>query len=141
MDERIIRKRKIDNIGRAYGTGRRKASVARVWIKSGSGKFLINKQSLSEYLKRESLEILVHSPFHHTSTFEKFDIFATVKGGGMSGQAGALKLGISRALQDFNPDLRASLKSGGFLTRDSRIVERKKYGRRKARKSFQFSKR
>ncbi|MBQ4875009.1 MAG: 30S ribosomal protein S9 [Rickettsiaceae bacterium H1] len=133
--------RKVDSFGRTYGTGRRKSSVARVWIKPGTGKFIINKRSLSEYVKRTTLEVLAQSPFNHTSTAGQFDVFATAKGGGMSGQAGALKLGISKALQNFNPKFRTILKAGGFLTRDSRVVERKKYGRRKARRSFQFSKR
>lgn len=135
------RKRQVDSFGRAYGTGKRKASIARVWIKLGSGKILINKRFLSNYFNNESAETSVLSPFGLTSTDNQFDVMATAKGGGISGQAGALRLGIARALQNFNPELRASLKAGGLLTRDSRVVERKKYGRKKARKSFQFSKR
>ena len=137
----VERKKVIDSFGRSYGTGRRKASVARVWIKSGAGKFIVNKKPLHEYLKRDSLERVVHVPFNVTSMSGQFDVFATTKGGGTSGQAGALQLGLSRALQNFNPEFRTSLKSHGLLTRDSRVVERKKYGRPKARKSFQFSKR
>ena len=133
---------RIDKQGRAYATGRRKEAVARVWLKSGSGKFVVNKNSdLSVYLKHESFSVDVYSPLRVCSAVGKFDVFATVKGGGLSGQAGALRLGVSRALQNFNPDFRPRLKKAGLLTRDSRAVERKKYGRKKARKSFQFSKR
>ncbi len=137
----VERKRVVDSLGRAYGTGRRKSSVARVWIKPGTGKFIVNKKPLPDYLKREALERLVHSPFNVTSMSGQFDVFATTKGGGVSGQAGALQLGVSRALQNFNPEFRTHLKLHGLLTRDARAVERKKYGRPKARKSFQFSKR
>ncbi len=141
MNEELVRKRKVDSLGRAYATGKRKSAIARVWIKAGSGRFIVNKKPISSYLKREVLSVLVHSPFAYTSTNNQFDVLATAKGGGISGQAGALMLGISRALQNFNPDFRGALKAAGLLTRDSRVVERKKYGRKKARKSFQFSKR
>jgi len=137
----IERVQKIDKLGRAYGTGRRKTSVARVWIKSGTGKFIINRLDLSEYIQYHNLQIDVCQPFHVTSTVGKFDVFATVKGGGTTGQAGAIRLGISRALQEFNPLFRPALKTNSLLTRDSREVERKKYGMRKARRKFQFSKR
>ncbi len=142
MNEVVVRKRKVDSLGRAYATGKRKSSVARVWIKPGNGLFMVNNMEVADYLKRESLEVLAHSPFVATSMSGQFDVFATVKGGGISGQAGALRHGISRALQNFDPELRIKLKvKGNFLTRDPRVVERKKYGRRKARRSFQFSKR
>ena len=133
---------KIDKQGRSYGTGRRKESTARVWVKNGSGRFNLNGVSkLSDYLKRESLCADVCTPFKVCDVLGKFDVFATVKGGGLSGQAGALRLGISRALQNFNPKLRSKLKAEDLLKRDPRVVERKKYGKKKARKSFQFSKR
>ncbi|WCR58556.1 30S ribosomal protein S9 [Wolbachia endosymbiont of Ctenocephalides felis wCfeJ] len=132
----------IDSLGRLYATGRRKESVARVWIKPGSGKFSVNqKDELLSYFKRESVCQTVKMPFIVTSMLDKYDIFATVKGGGLSGQAGALAHGISRALSKISQDLHSILRKKGFLTRDSRVVERKKYGQHKARKKCQFSKR
>ncbi|MDG7056213.1 MAG: 30S ribosomal protein S9 [Wolbachia endosymbiont of Meromenopon meropis] len=131
-----------DSLGRLYSTGRRKESAARVWIRSGSGKFNINrKNELLDYFKRESVCKMIKMPFIVTSTLDKYDVFATIKGGGLSGQAGALVHGISRALSKISHDLHSILRKGGFLTRDSRIVERKKYGQHKARKKCQFSKR
>jgi small subunit ribosomal protein S9 len=132
----------VDALGRSYATGRRKEAVARVWIKPGSGKFNVNKKDdLISFFKRESVCQIVKMPFVATSTLDKYDVFATVKGGGLSGQAGAVAHGISRALGGINDELHAMLRSGGFLTRDSRIVERKKYGQHKARKKCQYSKR
>lgn len=132
----------VDKFGRSYATGRRKEAVARVWIKPGSGKFKINKKDdLMSYLKRESACQIVRMPFIVTSKLDKYDVFATVKGGGLSGQAGALAHGISRALGSISDDLHTILRNGGFLTRDSRVVERKKYGQHKARKKCQYSKR
>ena len=121
--------------------GRRKRSVARVYLKPGKGEYKINGRSLMEYFKRPILKLIIEEPFVHTETLKKFDIKANIAGGGLSGQAGALRLGISRALLEYNDELRPILKKNGFLTRDSREVERKKYGKPKARKSFQFSKR
>ena len=133
---------KIDELGRSYGTGRRKESSARVWIKKGSGKFIVNKKEIKDYFKRAVLRMIINQPFLATNNDNKFDVYCTVKGGGLSGQADAVKLGISRALDCFNPvDYHKTLRKEGFLTRDSRVVERKKYGKRKARRSFQFSKR
>lgn len=138
----IKRAKKIDKQGRAYGTGRRKDSSARVWVKLGTGKFEVNRKELSKYFARPVLRMIINQPLVATSSEASFDIFATVKGGGLSGQAGAIRHGISRALADFNPDMyHKILRDGGFLTRDSRVVERKKYGQKKARKRFQFSKR
>ncbi len=124
-----------------YGTGKRKESIAKVWLKSGAGNILINNKKVREYLKRESLEEIIKQPLTITNTLGAYDVHATVVGGGLSGQCGALRLGISRALLELNPNHRLPLKRAGFLTRDSRIVERKKYGRPGARKRFQFSKR
>lgn len=124
-----------------YGTGKRKESIAKVWLEPGAGKIVINNKKVREYLKRESLEETVKQPLTVTNTLGSYDVHATVVGGGLSGQCGALRLGISRALLESNPNHRLSLKRAGFLTRDSRIVERKKYGRPGARKRFQFSKR
>jgi len=132
---------KIDEHGRAYATGRRKDAVARVWIKPGSGKIVINGREGDAYFARATLQMIVRQPFEAAERKDQYDVLATVKGGGLSGQAGAIRHGISRALVNFEPDLRGTLKSGGFLTRDDRTVERKKYGRAKARRSFQFSKR
>ncbi len=132
---------KIDEHGRAYATGRRKDAVARVWIKPGSGKIVINGREGDTYFARATLQMIVRQPFAAAERKDQYDVLATVKGGGLSGQAGAIRHGISRALVNFEPDLRKVLKSGGFLTRDDRVVERKKYGRAKARRSFQFSKR
>jgi len=132
----------IDSLGRLYATGRRKESAARVWIKPGSGKFSVNqKDKLLDYFKRESVCQMVKMPFIVTSMLDKYDVFATIKGGGLSGQAGALTHGISRALSKISQDLYSILRKRGFLTRDSRVVERKKYGQHKARKKCQFSKR
>lgn len=124
-----------------YGTGKRKESIAKVWIEPGAGNITINNKKVREYLKRESLEETVKQPLTVTNTLGTYDVHATVCGGGLSGQCGAIRLGISRALLEVNPGLRLALKRAGFLTRDSRIVERKKYGRPGARKRFQFSKR
>jgi len=135
------RKPEIDKHGRAYATGRRKTSVARVWIKPGSGRILVNGKDQTEYFARATLRLIIHQPFQVADRVDQFDITATVTGGGLSGQAGAVQHGIAQALQRYEPDLRSALKSAGFLTRDARMVERKKYGRRKARRSFQFSKR
>ena len=132
---------KIDELGRSYATGRRKNASARVWVKRGSGNIIINGKILAEYFARPVLQMLLVQPLQATSREGEFDVFATVKGGGLSGQAGAVRHGISRALINFEPGLRLPLKAGGFLTRDPRVVERKNYGKAKARRSFQFSKR
>ena len=134
-------KPKIDELGRSYATGKRKDAVARVWLKRGAGIVLVNGKDMSKYFARPVLQMLVKEPFSVAGVTSQFDINATVKGGGLSGQAGALKHGISKALSLFEPALRPSLKAAGFITRDSRVVERKKYGKPKARRSFQFSKR
>ena len=130
-----------DELGRSYATGKRKDAVARVWIKPGSGKVIVNGRDQSVYFARPVLQMILRQPFEVAGVDGQFDVMATVKGGGLSGQAGAVKHGISKALQLFDPSLRAALKAAGFITRDSRVVERKKYGKAKARKSFQFSKR
>ena len=132
---------KIDSLGRSYATGKRKNAVARVWIKPGSGKISINKKEFERFFARPVLRMIVEQPLNATDNKNKFDIICTVSGGGLSGQAGAIRHGLSKALLNYEPNNRATLKSGGFLTRDSRVVERKKYGRAKARRSFQFSKR
>ncbi|MDX1949450.1 MAG: 30S ribosomal protein S9 [Rickettsiales bacterium] len=133
---------KLDAQGRAYGTGRRKDASARVWIKPGTGKFTINGQDIKAYLKRPVLQMIVNQPFDVVNSTSKFDVFATVEGGGLSGQAGAIRHGISRALDNYNPEVNHSpLRKSGFLTRDPRVVEREKFGHKKARRSFQFSKR
>ena len=132
---------KIDGKGRAYATGRRKDAVARVWLKPGIGRVIVNDRDIKEYFARPVLRMLLAQPFEVANRKEQYDVWCTVKGGGLSGQAGAVRHGISRALTNFEPSLRPVLKRGGFLTRDSRVVERKKYGRAKARRSFQFSKR
>jgi len=132
---------KIDKYGRAYATGKRKDAIARVWIKPGSGKITVNGRELEVYFARPVLRMVLRQPLGAVARENQFDIVCSVSGGGLSGQAGAVRHGISRALTYFDPSLRPVLKSGGFLTRDSRVVERKKYGRPKARKSFQFSKR
>ena len=137
----VIYEKKVDNLGRAYATGKRKNAVARVWIKPGSGKVTVNGKEFGIFFARPVLRMIVQQPLDATDNRGNFDIFCTVSGGGLSGQAGAIRHGISKALLNFEPQNRAVLKSGGFLTRDSRVVERKKYGRAKARKSFQFSKR
>ncbi len=130
-----------DELGRSYATGKRKDAVARVWIKPGSGKVTVNGKEMDAYFARPVLQMILRQPFEVAGVAGEFDVMATVKGGGLSGQAGAVKHGISKALQLYEPALRAPLKAAGFLTRDSRTVERKKYGKAKARKSFQFSKR
>ncbi|MBL4726627.1 MAG: 30S ribosomal protein S9 [Rhizobiaceae bacterium] len=136
-----VYEQKLDAQGRAYATGKRKDAIARVWIKPGTGKIIVNKKTRDEYFARPVLQMVIDQPIIAAAREDQYDIVATVKGGGLSGQAGALRHGISKALTYFEPELRAVLKKGGFLTRDSRVVERKKYGRKKARKSFQFSKR
>jgi len=132
---------KIDAQGRSYATGRRKNATARVWLKRGSGLIVINGRDVTRYFARPVLQMLLQQPFETTERVGEFDVMATVVGGGLSGQAGAIRHGISRALTYFEPGLRPVLKAGGFITRDPRVVERKKYGKAKARKSFQFSKR
>ncbi len=132
---------KLDALGRAYATGKRKDAVARVWIKPGVGKISVNSKDFEQYFARPVLQMLLKQPLQATNRLSQFDITATVSGGGLSGQAGAVRHGISKALTYYEPELRPVLKKGGFLTRDSRVVERKKYGRVKARRSFQFSKR
>ena len=130
-----------DSLGRSYATGKRKDAVARVWIKAGIGKVVVNGKEMNSYFARPVLQMVIGQAFSVAGVEDQFDVMATVKGGGLSGQAGAVKHGISKALCLFEPSLRGSLKAAGFLTRDSRTVERKKYGKPKARKSFQFSKR
>jgi small subunit ribosomal protein S9 len=132
---------KIDAQGRAYATGKRKNAVARVWIKAGVGKINVNAKDFAQYFARPVLQMLLKQPLQAVNRLSQFDVTATVSGGGLSGQAGAVRHGISKALTYYEPDLRPTLKKGGFLTRDSRVVERKKYGKMKARRSFQFSKR
>lgn len=132
---------KLDTQGRAYATGKRKDAVARVWIKPGSGRFTINDRTAEVYFARPVLRMMIQQPLVVSNRTTQYDVVCTVSGGGLSGQAGAVRHGISKALTYFEPDLRTTLKRGGFLTRDSRVVERKKYGRAKARRSFQFSKR
>lgn len=132
---------KLDEHGRAYATGKRKNAVARVWIKPGVGRIMVNGREIETYFARPVLRMVINQPFAAVNRENQYDVMCTVKGGGLSGQAGAVRHGISKALTGFEPTLRPVLKSGGFLTRDSRVVERKKYGRRKARRSFQFSKR
>ena len=133
--------KKVDEHGRSYATGKRKDAVARVWLKPGSGRITVNKKDFTEYFGRPVLQLIVRQPILAADRDGQYDIVATVSGGGLSGQAGALRHGISKALTYYEPELRGILKKGGFLTRDSRVVERKKYGRAKARRSFQFSKR
>ena len=132
---------KRDAQGRAYATGKRKNAVARVWIKPGSGRFAINGRDELTYFARPVLRMLINQPFGAVNRADQYDVWCTVSGGGLSGQAGAVRHGISKALVLYEPSLRKTLKTGGFLTRDSRVVERKKYGKAKARRSFQFSKR
>ena len=139
-EEKLV-KPVLDNLGRSYATGKRKNAVARVWIKEGSGKMVINGQDVDKYFLRPVLNMLVNQPLELTNKKMNIDATITVSGGGMSGQAGAVRHGISKALTLLDPNLRPILKTEGLLTRDSRIVERKKYGRRKARRRFQFSKR
>jgi small subunit ribosomal protein S9 len=136
-----LREQELDKQGRAYATGRRKDAVARVWLKPGSGKVTVNGRDQGVYFARPTLRLVIDQPFQVAGRAGQYDVVATVKGGGLSGQAGAVKHGIAQALTKFEPALRGAVKAAGFLTRDSRAVERKKYGRAKARKSFQFSKR
>ena len=136
-----LREKEVDAQGRAYATGRRKDAVARVWLKPGTGKIVVNGRDQTVYFARPTLRLVINQPFDVTDRVGQYDIVATVKGGGLSGQAGAVKHGIATALTKFEPALRGVVKAAGFLTRDSRVVERKKYGRAKARRSFQFSKR
>jgi small subunit ribosomal protein S9 len=136
-----IREQQLDKQGRAYAPGRRKDAIARVWLKPGSGKILVNGREQEVYFARPSLRLVINQPFDIADRRGQYDVVATVKGGGLSGQAGAVKHGISQALTRFEPALRTVVKQAGFLTRDPRVVERKKYGRAKARRSFQFSKR
>ena len=138
---RIVYERKVDGQGRSYATGKRKNAVARVWVKAGSGRITVNGRAVEVYFARPVLRMLINQPFEATRSEQQFDVVCTVAGGGLSGQAGALRHGISRALTFFDPALRGALKAGGFLTRDPRVVERKKYGKHKARRSTQFSKR
>jgi small subunit ribosomal protein S9 len=137
----VVREPVRDSLGRSYATGKRKDAVARVWIKPGSGKVTVNGKEMGAYFARPVLQMILRQPFSVAGVTGQFDVHATVAGGGLSGQAGAVKHGISKALQLYDPTLRPALKAAGFLTRDSRVVERKKYGKRKARRSFQFSKR
>jgi len=136
-----LREQQIDAQGRAYATGKRKNAIARVWIKPGSGKILVNGRDQTVYFARPTLRLVINQPFDVAERRDQYDVVCTVKGGGLSGQAGAVKHGISQALTRFEPTLRTVVKQAGFLTRDPRVVERKKYGKAKARKSFQFSKR
>ena len=137
----VLREQELDAQGRAYATGRRKDAVARVWLKPGTGKVTVNGRDQEVFFARPTLRLIINQPFQITDRVDQYDVVCTVAGGGLSGQAGAVKHGISQALAKFEPPLRATIKAAGFLTRDSRVVERKKYGRAKARKSFQFSKR
>ena len=140
-DNVVTADQKIDAQGRSYATGKRKNAIARVWIKPGPGKITVNGRELNTYFARPVLRMVVNQPFGVTDREDQYDVVCTVKGGGLSGQAGAVKHGISKALTYYEPALRGALKKEGFLTRDSRVVERKKFGRKKARRSFQFSKR
>ncbi|MBX7491718.1 30S ribosomal protein S9 [Qipengyuania sp. 1NDW9] len=136
-----LREQELDAQGRAYATGRRKDATARVWLVPGSGKITVNGKDQEVYFARPTLRLVIDQPFAITERQGQYDVVATVRGGGLSGQAGAVKHGISQALAKYEPALRSTVKAAGFLTRDSRVVERKKYGRAKARRSFQFSKR
>ncbi|WP_333837462.1 30S ribosomal protein S9 [Novosphingobium sp.] len=137
----LLRQQELDEQGRAYATGRRKEAVARVWVKPGTGKIIVNGRDQEEYFARPTLRLVINQPFGVAERIGQYDVVCTVKGGGLSGQAGAVKHGIAQALTKYEPTLRAVVKAEGFLTRDSRVVERKKYGKAKARRSFQFSKR
>ena len=137
----VLREQQLDKQGRAYATGRRKDAVARVWLKPGSGKIIVNGRDQEVYFARPTLRLVINQVFDVAERREQYDVVATVKGGGLSGQAGAVRHGISQALARYEPALRQAVKKAGFLTRDPRVVERKKYGRAKARRSFQFSKR
>ena len=140
-NDMILPEKEVDDFGRSYATGKRKDAVARVWLKQWPGNITINGKSSDDYFARPVLRMLINQPLIASERKEQFDVVCSVTGGGLSGQAGAVRHGISKALVLFEPELKKVLKSGGFLTRDSRVVERKKYGRRKARRSFQFSKR
>ena len=137
----VLREKQVDAQGRSYATGRRKDAVARVWVKPGSGKVVVNGRDQETYFARPTLRLVINQPFEVAGREGQYDVVCTVKGGGLSGQAGAVKHGIAQALTKFEPGLRSAVKAAGFLTRDPRVVERKKYGKAKARKSFQFSKR
>jgi small subunit ribosomal protein S9 len=139
--EKRVYVQKLDQHGRAYATGKRKDAVARVWVKPGSGKIIVNTRPIEVYFARPVLRMVIQQPLVTANRQGQFDVICKVSGGGLSGQAGALRHGLSKALTEYEPDLRGVLKKAGFLTRDSRVVERKKYGRKKARRSFQFSKR
>ena len=141
VETTVVRKAKKDKQGRSYATGKRKDAVARVWIMPGKGNITINEKSIDQYFARPVLKMIINQPFEVANRVNEFDVVCTVKGGGLSGQAGAIKHGISKALNEYEPELRACLKKAGFLTRDDRTVERKKYGKAKARRSYQFSKR
>ena len=143
VEEREVEneKPKLDSLGRSYATGKRKDAIARVWVKQGNGKIVVNKKTLDKYFARPTLQMIIQQAMSVANVENQFDVMATVKGGGLSGQAGAVRHGISKALTLFDPQMRGALKEAGFLTRDSRVVERKKYGKPKARRSFQFSKR
>ena len=140
-NEEVTYEKKVDSLSRSYATGKRKNSVARVWIKKGTGKFLVNDKEAKQYFGREILFNIINHPFEAVKLAGKFDVVATIKGGGLSGQAGALAHGISKAIALFEPEVRKTLRTGGFLTRDSRVVERKKYGLKKARKGQTYRKR
>jgi len=137
----VVREPVRDGLGRSYATGKRKDAMARVWVKPGSGKVTVNGKEMAAYFARPVLQMVIGQPFKVANVADQFDVMCTVKGGGLSGQAGAVKHGISKALSVYDPELRPALKAAGFLTRDPRVVERKKYGKMKARRSFQFSKR
>ncbi|RZV52797.1 MAG: 30S ribosomal protein S9 [Sphingomonadaceae bacterium] len=141
VEEAPLREQELDEHGRAYATGRRKDAVARVWLKPGKGKIVVNGRDQTKYFARPTQRLVINQPFTITDRVGQYDVIATVKGGGLSGQAGAVLHGIAQALTRYEPALRTTVKRAGFLTRDSRVVERKKYGRAKARRSFQFSKR
>lgn len=137
----VKKERVLDIKGRSYATGKRKNAVARVWIKPGCGRILVNGVELDKYFKRETSKVCLNQPFAATARVEQYDVWCTVKGGGLSGQAGAIRHGISKALDNYEPELHPILRKGGFLTRDARVVERKKYGHYKARRRFQYGKR
>ena len=141
MEEKAERVQVLDKQGRAYGTGRRKDAVARVWIKPGTGKVVVNGRDQAKYFARQTQRLILNQPFLIVNSVGKFDVMCTVKGGGLSGQAGAVRHGISRALENFDPEMRPALKKAGMMTRDARVVERKKVGKHKARRTKQWAKR